>query len=112
MSKSIMQTKKECYLCRKQADQIGYRGELSPYGLDEHHVVFGTGNRKLSEKHGLKVWLCHDVHHEFGPQSAHMNAEVKAELIRDAQRKFESLHGHSEWMKIFGRNWLEVEEWT
>ena len=25
--------------------------------LEEHHIYYGTGKRKLSEKYGLKVWV-------------------------------------------------------
>ena len=48
--KSIIQTKKECFECRACSN------------LEEHHIFFGTANRKLSEQDGLKVWLC-SFHH-------------------------------------------------
>lgn len=48
--KSILQNLKECYVC------------YSTTNLEEHHIFFGTANRKLSEKDGLKVWLCAEHH--------------------------------------------------
>ena len=52
--KSIMQTKKECYVCR---ELVGTEMSLPDTGLEMHHIFGGTANRKLSEKYGLKVWL-------------------------------------------------------
>ena len=104
--KSILQTEKECYLCRIKAEKIGYCGELSPYNLHRHHIVFGTSGRKLSEKYGLWVYVCEEKHHEHGPESPHQNIEVKNFLIREAQKKYEESNSHEEWMSIFGRNWL------
>ena len=49
--KSILQSKKRCYICRKEI------------GLHDHHIYFGTAKRKISERHGFKVWLCFE-HHE------------------------------------------------
>lgn len=50
--KSIMQKKDgTCYLCRR------LHGDTAPKATQCRHVVFGTANRKLSEKHGLKVYL-------------------------------------------------------
>lgn len=106
MSKSIMQDKKECYLCRKKADLIGYRGDLPSVGLHRHHVVFGSADRRLSEHYGLWVWLCAQQHHQRGPDSAHGNQEVAEMLIRDAQMTFEEKYSHDKWMETFKRNWI------
>ena len=56
-----MQSVKECYLCRKDAEALGYSGELTSEGLDKHHVIYGTADRKLSEKTGLWVYLCKSI---------------------------------------------------
>ena len=48
--KSIIQVKKVCYICG------------TTMNLEEHHCIHGTANRKLSEKDGLKVWLCYEHH--------------------------------------------------
>lgn len=57
MSKSIMQSKKECYLCRKDAAALDYYGELTDRGLDKHHIMYGRGSRQLSEHWGVWCWL-------------------------------------------------------
>jgi hypothetical protein len=58
---SILQDKKECFRCHN-ADQ-----------LEIHHIFFGNANRKLSERDGLKVYLCakhhrgvYGVHGKYG----------------------------------------------
>ena len=30
--------------------------------LERHHVIFGTAGRKISDKLGLTIWLCHEHH--------------------------------------------------
>lgn len=45
-----MQENKECYFCKATRN------------LHEHHIFFGTANRKKSEKHGMKVYLCQEHH--------------------------------------------------
>jgi len=106
MSKSILQTKKECYLCRKKADLIGWKGDLPSSGLHKHHIVFGSADRKVSESAGVWCWLCAKEHHVYGPESVHGNHEVAAELMKDAQEKFEALYSHDAWMALYGRNYL------
>ncbi len=105
MAKSIMQKNKECYLCRKQAGLSGYYGPLSVAGLECHHIMHGTANRKISEKYGLKVWLC-VRHHREGPEAVHTNRDIDLELIKDGQTKFEELYSHDEWMSAFMKNYL------
>lgn len=91
--KSIMQSKKECYICGYQRD------------LEEHHVFFGSANRKNSTKFGTVCWLC-VPHHRGGKYSAHMNREVDLYLKKEAQKKFEEEHSHDEFMEVFGKNYL------
>lgn len=50
--KSILQTERECYLSGRTD------------WLEEHHIFYGQGRRKLSEQYGLKVWLNHYWHNE------------------------------------------------
>lgn len=103
--KSIMQTKKECYLCRMTANVIGYDGQLTDRGLEEHHVISGTANRAKSERHGLKVYLC-KMHHTAGKDAVHMNRSVELCLKREAQTIFERTHTRKEWLEEFGKSWL------
>ena len=108
MAKSIIQDQriKECYLCRQQADRIGYFGELKSWGLHKHHCMHGTANRKLAEKDGLWVYLCEEKHHEHGPEAPHDNPEVDLQLKQIAQQAFEKKRSHEEWMLRYGKNYL------
>lgn len=95
MSKSIMQDDAgSCYLCGRQ------------YGLETHHVIGGIANRKLSERYGLKVRLCHECH--TGDGGAQYEKELNLRLKREAQKVFEEKYGHDEWMRRFRKNYLEV----
>lgn len=93
MSKSIIQTnKEECYLCHGRASE-------------EHHVIYGTANRKLSEKYGLKVYLCTDCH-RTGKNAVHRNYFTDIKLKQIAQQVFENKYSHEEYMQIFRKNYL------
>lgn len=92
MKKSIVQSEKECYVCGRVTQ------------LHRHHILFGTANRKVAEKHGLTVYLCLE-HHE-GNTGVHHNKELDLELKRLAQRKFELTHTRQQWMDAVGRNYL------
>lgn len=92
MSRNILQNEKECYLCPRR------------YSLERHHVISGVANRKLSEKYGLWVWLCHD--HHTGNRGAQYEKDLNMLLKREAQKAFEDLHGHQAWMEIFRKNYL------
>ena len=102
MSKSIMHSKydRTCYLCMRLNQDYMMRS-----GLQEHHVVFGTANRRLSEKYGLKVYLC-DEHHEHSPMAVHVNAEVRQQLCEEAQRAFERVYPNLSFRDIFGINYI------
>ena len=92
MSDSILQTKKECYVCGRQTN------------LERHHIYSGIGNRKWSEKYGCWVWLCHSCH--TGDRGAQYEKELNLKLKREAQAAFEEEHTRGEFLKIFGRNYL------
>lgn len=96
MANSIIQTEKKCLFCG------GVRW------LECHHIFGGNPNRKLSEKYGLKVWLCHS-HHNEPPNGVHFNAEIRKRLQAKAQK---IAMRHYEWtieefIKIFGKNYLD-----
>lgn len=87
MSKSIMHRKedKTCYLCMKLHHNYSRHGNL-----EEHHVMYGGQNRRLSEKYGLKVYLCINHHtYDGGPEAVHRNDDIRRMLEKDAQRAFE-----------------------
>lgn len=100
--KSIMHNKKDrtCYLC-----MMLHGDDSMKSVLQEHHIFGGTANRKLSERYGLKVYLCLD-HHLTGTEAVHMNAKVAVLLKREGQRAFQKKYADKDFMKIFGKNYL------
>lgn len=96
--KSIMQQDKEqCYMC-------GSNGTDDMCGLEEHHVLYGQGRKHLSEKYGLKVYLCGTRCHRLGPNAPHENEDVRKSLEAEAQKAFERVHGTREdFRRIFGK---------
>ena len=96
MSKSIMQKEKRCWFCGKE----GY--------LERHHVLSGTANRKISEKYGLWVYLCHNCH--TGTDGAQYDPDKNRQLKVEAQMAFEELYGHDKWMQTFRRNYIFEQE--
>lgn len=102
MAKSIMHNKQDrtCYLCMLLRQDYDTRS-----GLQEHHAMPGTANRKLSERYGLKVYLCLE-HHTAGPFAVHNNARVQRLIQGNAQKVFEKKYSHEKWMEVFGRNYI------
>lgn len=94
MAKSIIQSKKECFVTGATT------------GLHEHHC-FKSSRRKLAEKHGLKVWLRADIHlamHDHRKPYETLENDLK--II--AQQAFENNGGtRDEFLQIFGANYLE-----
>lgn len=92
--KSVIQRERQCLVC-------------GSWNIEDHHIFFGTAKRKLSEKYGLKVWLC-PTHHR-GTYGVHGKEghKLDRELKQLGQKNFEYLHGTREdFIKIFGRNYL------
>lgn len=105
MSKSIMQDKRggECYLCNLL---LGI--DTPAPNREEHHIMYGTANRRLSEHYGLKVYLC-PYHHRTGPEAAHRSRRTDLLLKRASQRAFEQKYDREKWMEVFGRNYLDQD---
>jgi hypothetical protein len=92
--KTVLQTEKECFVCG------------TTYNLQDHHILFGTANRKQSEKYGLKVWLCQE--HHTGSRGVHFNKPLDLHLKKLAQEHFEAHIGaRNEFIRVFGRNYLD-----
>ena len=107
--KSILHDKKDrtCFLCMLLHGDYSFKDVLH-----EHHVIFGRANRKLSEKHGLKVYLC-IWHHETGKEAVHRNASINKMVQAYAQRAFEKKWPEKDFFEIFRRNYIleaEIEE--
>lgn len=97
--KSIMHQKDgTCYLCKKLYNDYSIKA------TEEHHVMFGP-DRKLSEKYGLKVYLCLP-HHRTSSEAVHQNKEMNILCRRDAQKEFIKKYPDKDWMQIFGKNYL------
>lgn len=92
MESLITKDMEHCYICKGQAECI-------------HHIFYGTANRKNSDKYKLVVPLC-NKHHNMSNNSVHFNREMDITVKKIAQRKFEEIHGHEEFIKIFGKNYL------
>lgn len=71
---SVLQTEKKCFYCGDTRD------------LEMHHI-FGGADRKVSEKYGLKVWLCN--RHHTGNVGVHFDAEFAQWLHEVGQQKWE-----------------------
>ena len=92
---------KTCWLC-------GRNGAADP--LDEHHI-FGGANRKLSDRFGLTVYLCHHDCHIFGEKAAHQNAETAQKLHEYGQRKAMEEQGWTadQFRMVFGKNYIDPD---
>ncbi len=102
MAKSIMQTRRECYICRMRYNVI------TTSMLEEHHV-FQAPRRGLSEAYGLKVFLCRR-HHTGSDDAVHFNAAAQAWLKAEAQAAFMQQHEPEQWMPLFGKDYSEGSE--
>ena len=92
MLKSIMQEKKECYLCK------------STNNLHLHHVFYGNANRRLSDKDGCYIYLCAD--HHIGAKGIHNNDELNREVKKRCQIAWEDYYGRTtdDFIKRYGRS--------
>lgn len=85
----MKQAEKECWLCK------------TTLNLHKHHIYFGVGNRKISDKNGFTAWLCED-HHRL----MHSNRMHDLNLKMAQQEEYEKDHTREEFMKLIGRNYL------
>jgi hypothetical protein len=98
MAKSIIQEDKDhCFICgrHKSADY---------WGLDEHHV-WGAGCRKLSERYGLKIYICHESCHLGGVhKNAELNRQVQARVQAIAMKHYK--WSIEDFIRLFRKNYL------
>ena len=90
--RSIIQTDKQCFLCGLETC------------LERHHVLAGVANRKISEKEGLWLWLCHGCH--VGTDGAQYDSEKNLFLKQQAQIAYEQTHSREQWMMLIRKNYL------
>lgn len=92
--KSIIQDRQECIVC-------------GSWNVEDHHIYFGVAKRRISEKLGLKVWLC-PTHHR-GTYGVHGREghKLDMELKQLGQKSFEYHYGTREdFIENFGRSYL------
>lgn len=91
--KSIIQEERECIVCKSQ-------------NVEEHHVFYGTANRRLSEKYGLKVWLC-PMHHRDSRWGVHFNKELDSRMKEIAEERFRDIYDY-DFQRLFYGDGIEV----
>lgn len=92
--KSILQDKKESFIS----------GQI--YELEEHHIYFGRGYRKISEKKGFKVWLTREEHRGTYGVHGMYGHELDLKLKGDCQKEYEKTHTREEFIKLIGKSYL------
>lgn len=84
-----------CYLCKQL--------NLTTRGTDTHHMLFGTGKRKLADEDGLTVNLCR-LHHRL----LHDRGDHKEDLQKLAQEMWQMHYGKTteDFIARYGKNYL------
>ena len=88
---SIMQLRKECFVCHKT------------YDLHKHHV-YGGGNRQESEDNVLWCDLCFD--HHTGEHGVHKLPRADDALKKLCQEAFEEEHSREDFINLIGKSYL------
>lgn len=71
-----------------------------------HHIYFGHGNRKVSDRMGFVVYLCPECHRgDYGVHGKY-GKELNLSLKRRCQAVFEETHSREEFRKLIGRSYL------
>ncbi len=90
---SILQDKKECYVCGSRSIHI-------------HEVYFGK-NRNKSIQDGCCVYLC-ARHHNMSNQGVHFNKQLDLELKQSMERKWLKYYNKTieDFISRYGKNYL------
>jgi hypothetical protein len=83
-----------CFSC----ESIGY--------TEEHHIYYGHGNRKVSDRMGFIVYLCPECHRGTYGVHGKYGKELNLSLKRMCQAVFEETHSRDEFRKLIGRSYL------
>ena len=87
-------------------DDTDYCIVCGRYGTEIHHCIYGSANRKLSDRYKLVVGLCY-YHHRASKTGVHGgNKELDLELKRMAQKRFNEVYPQDDFLAVFGRNYL------
>lgn len=88
-----------CFLCAL------LHGDYSYKYTEEHHVMFGAGQRETSDQYGLTVRLC-CKHHKDGKEAVHNSQEIRELLCKKAQQWFAENYPEENWNELFRKNYL------
>ena len=95
-----MRMDQETYICEYCNENVA---------VTQHEKFYGTANRKISlkyEEFSLNICSrCHDASH----YKIDLGHDVNMALRINAQMDFERKYGHEEFMKLIGRDYLELE---
>lgn len=87
----------ECYLCHGSSSK----------GLEHHHCLHGTGQRKLADEDGLWVWLCRKCHsrlHDFNEHDKELQLIAQQTYIQEQRSKgFTEEIGRNLFRERYGR---------
>ena len=73
--------------------------------VQKHHVLYGTANRKIADKHGYIIPLCYE--HHIGGNGIHRNRGMALRWMELAQIHYEKHKGTREdFIREFGRSYL------
>lgn len=97
--KSIIQSKKECFICKTNYDVI------TTTELNERLIFNKYPINKQSEKYGLKIYLC-PRHNNFDKYQEKFKKALELSLKQLAQTKFEETHKRIEFIKNFDKSYL------
>ncbi len=73
--------------------------------LDKHHLLPGTGKRRLAEEDGLYIFICRQCHNAL-----HADENEVLYWRKEGERRYLKDHTFSEYMDRYGKNYLELEE--
>ena len=73
---------------------------------ETHHIFFGHGNRKISDKNGFVVFLCPECHRGTYGVHGKNGKQLNLSLKRRCQATFEEKHSREEFMKLIARSYL------
>lgn len=98
-TQSILQTRRECYLCRELLFVRNTRN------LQLHHVFPGA-RRQMSDKTGCVCWLCE--RHHTGEQGVHRHRALALWLMQRCQMEYMQRYGRRDFMEKFGKDFMDI----
>lgn len=73
--------------------------------IQVHHVLFGTANRKISDRFGYVIPLC--AEHHLGATGIHWNRGMDLYWKQTVQMHYEKHLGtRTEFINTFGKSWI------